>query len=376
MTYLYFILLLLFLSCSNKSVNDENTFIDLNKQEDVSFFELFSKIELYPLEYNDNSLLSFESGESDKIIMHDNQFWFLNKKQGEIIVFDTMGNYIKGLNKKGNGPNEYISINDFLISKQDTLEILSPEGRCIMLYNINNFTFIGRIRLPSEMPVVHFFEKMDKNTYVLYSEANDSKIYQYNIETNTYIEMDYSLPKWINRNTLLSTAKNPFYRLNDSIHYVQTYNGDIYKILPEKNNMKLKYAWDFGDHTFDIEKIPHKKTVEEYIKDARYLNYDYAHHFLIYKENARYFFTRFKFQNRHYHLVVDKYNKKYYLFDRFKEGGQCVPQIIDDKCMYTFVPPMFLSEVIELDLLNQEDRIKLKELDVESNPIIVKYYFK
>lgn len=111
------------------------------------------------------------------------------------------------------------------------------------------------------------------------------------------------------------------------------------------------------------------------MKDARYLNYDYAHHFLVYKENERYFFTRFKFQNRHRHLVVDKYNKKYYLFERFKEGGQCVPQIIDDKCMYTFVPPAFLNNVIDWDFLNKEEKTKLKNFNEESNPIIVKYYF-
>lgn len=254
--------MLILFSCSEKSANNENAFLDLNEQKDVSFSEFFSKIELYPLEYSDNSLLSFESGESDKVVMCDNQFWFLNKKQGEIVVFDSVGNYIKRLNKKGNGPNEYISINDFLISKRDTLEILSPEGHCIMLYNTSDFTFIKKIRFPSEMPVIHFFEKMNASTYILYSEAGDSKIFQYNSLKNRYIEMDYNLPKWINRNTLLSTAKNPFYKLNDSIYYVQTYNGDVYKILPGEKNVSLKYAWNFGEHTFDIKKSLIKITLK------------------------------------------------------------------------------------------------------------------
>ncbi|MEA4936483.1 MAG: 6-bladed beta-propeller [Paludibacter sp.] len=132
--------------------------IDPNKDDKVSVYDLFSRIEIIPLETKQNSLLTFLIGEPDRVIVHENNFYFLDDSQHLIIVFNSEGKFLKKISKKGNGPEEYISIDDFNINRfTGNLEVLSSVGRYINVYDLSENIFIERIKFPSDMPIVQNF---------------------------------------------------------------------------------------------------------------------------------------------------------------------------------------------------------------------------
>jgi hypothetical protein len=90
-------------SCESKREIEKNgTFtIDPDRNENISIFELFSKVELIPLETTDESLLTFPIGEPDKVIKHKDCFYFLDTQQDAIITFDSKGRFLRRFNRTG-----------------------------------------------------------------------------------------------------------------------------------------------------------------------------------------------------------------------------------------------------------------------------------
>lgn len=371
-----------FYSCnSNSTYNSErkgSIFVDPDRNDQVLFSDLFSEIDILPLETLDGSLLTFLMGEPDKVIKYEDKFYFLDKSQDIIVIFDNNGKFINRISKRGHGPGEYISLSDFNINRfSHNLEILSPEGRCINVYDLNSYDFIKKIQLPIDMPVVHQFHHLSPSTYVLASYASDFKIFFYTIDDAKIVESDYRLPQWFNHGTTFTpTSRNPFYVYNDSLHFVQIYNGDVFTLSPSDYTLSSRYSWDFGKHNFTLSLLLEDKPVNYYLDMLKKISVDYAVLFQIYQENSRYYFTRFKFKNRYKHLVFDKRTNEYKLFEQFKDGGQCLPQWIEEDAIYTIISPDFLHFVISPSSLNKENMQIYSQMREEDNPVIIKYTLK
>lgn len=369
-------------SCINKTAsNGDNAFlneIDLNKNDQISINDYFAEIEVIPLETNDNSLLPFLIGEPDKVIKSNDKFYFLNRKEAVIVVFNLHGKFLNRINWKGKGPNEYFQINDFIINRfNGNIEILSPENNAIYCYDSLGEKFIEKISLPFEMPIIHHFEAASKDTYILYSLAGNATLNFYSKLNKQIIKTNYDLPEWFCRNsTFTPVSRSPFYVYNDSLFFNQIYNGNVYNININESNLKLRYSWDFGEYNFNISDLPTDKPFEYYLDLNKKISNKYAVLFQVYSENSNYFFSRFKFKNRYKHLVYDKKNKKYSLFEKYIEGLQCIPQWIDEQAIYTFTTKDYLRFVINDDVLSDRNRQTINNISNEDNPVIIIFKFK
>jgi hypothetical protein len=368
-------------SCNSNSISLRNEKemieIDLDREDRISIKDLFSKVEIIPLETNKNSLLSFPIGEPDRIIVNEKKYYFLDQKQNVIVVFNPDGSFLKTINKKGNGPEEYVSLDDIAINRfSGNLEVLSSIGRYINVYNASNDTLIERIKFPEKLPVVHNFHHLTSDIYVFFAQPDKAEIYFYSKNSKEIIQSDYSLPEWFNQKTVFVTTKNPFYVYNDSLRFVQIYNGDVFSISPADYKLHPKFIWNFGQANFAPDVLPKDKSMEYYLDLLKKISINYAVLFQIYQENSNYYFTRFKFKNRYKHLVFDKKKNEYMLFEKFKEGGQCVPQWIDEEAIYTFIPPAFIHLIINESFFNEEDKSKYLLLKEDENPVVIKYNFK
>lgn len=365
-------------SCHSKDMKHEDYIIDPNRKDQVSISDFFSKIEIIPLETSEQSLLTFLIGEPDKVVKYNNNFFVLDRDQEAIIVFNLSGKFIKRISKKGQGPGEYISINDFNINRYtNNLEILSPEGRCINIYDSQSDAFIKKIQLPHDLPVVHQFHHLTPDIYAFASYAGDFKIYFYSLRDNKIIESDYQLPKWLNRGTTLTpSSRNPFYVYNDTLCFEQIYNGDVFTISTDNYKLSPRYTWNFGKFKFDPSILPENETTNFYLDLLKKISADYAILFQIYQENDNYYFTRFKFKNRYKHLILDKHTQKNILFEHFKEGGQCLPQLIDENAIYTFISPSYLHHAIKPSMLDEVNQQTYSLIKDDDNPVIIKYSLK
>ncbi|MBN2891297.1 MAG: 6-bladed beta-propeller [Bacteroidales bacterium] len=92
--------------CKNHSQENENIDvipIDLSQIQEISFFDVFSEVDIIPLETNKDVLIQ----SVEKAILHNNCYYILDDEQAKIFVFDLKGNYISQIGNRGKGPGEY-----------------------------------------------------------------------------------------------------------------------------------------------------------------------------------------------------------------------------------------------------------------------------
>lgn len=346
------------------------TCIDVEEKCELSIFDVFSKIEIIPLETTESSLL-YEN--LAKVTLHDNKYYVLSHKQNIIFIFDSQGKYLNQINKQGNGPGEYNELNDFGFNRfNGNLELMSAFGY-INVYDATGETFKERLLFP-EIPVMHYFANMSPDQYVFFSQARKGgKLLCYDVPKEKIVSESYDLPEFLFFNTPYHHSYSPFYLYGDQLCFVQGYNGDAFTI--EEGKLSPRYQWDFGEYNFDISKLE-DRPIEYYVKYARSIGSKYVNTFVSYGENSAYYMTRFKFRNSLYHLIFDKGNKTYKVFNSFKENCLCFPFDVDDYAAYSFVTPKELSFVINSDILDDENKKKYESINLDDNPIIIKYVFK
>ena len=85
-TILLFISILSLIGCGKKTDEQKHNtiYVDIEKRDKVSFFDIFSHAELIPLETNDLSLIKG----INKIITHDDIYYILDYQKSEILMFD------------------------------------------------------------------------------------------------------------------------------------------------------------------------------------------------------------------------------------------------------------------------------------------------
>ena len=233
--------------------------------------------------------------------------------------------------------------------------------------------FKGKILFPGNVSAVHYFIPMEKGVYLLFSESEKGKkMLVYDVEQNKVLSEMYDIPSFILFNTIYHHSYSPFYVLNNQIHFVQGYNGDVYAI--GKEGMELKYHWDFCKQNFSIEGLP-ERDIKYYTKYEQTTGSKYANTFTEYGENSHYYMVKFLYDNKVLTLLYDKLKKKAIVFDLFKEDIFCLPQFLDEKALYGFINPAWPG------MQNYTDHmVKTFKQDVciapESNPYIIKYIFK
>lgn len=123
-TIIIFQLFILF-SCTqkNSNQNDSSLYVDIKNQQEVSLFDLFSHIEIIPLETSDSSLLK----NVNKVLFYENNYYVLDCEQHILLRFDADGKFISRIAKSGDGPEDYLNLIDFFIEEQHIF-MLSPMG--------------------------------------------------------------------------------------------------------------------------------------------------------------------------------------------------------------------------------------------------------
>ena len=363
--------------CANKSNNNAEiaVSIDIEKNSDVSFFDIFSKIEVIPLETTKESVFNL----SRDITIHKNNFYFLDRNQEALFVFDSVGHYKKKINKKGKGPGEYMLLYDFGFNRfTGNLELMSGMGY-IQVYDEEGEIYKQTIRLPKNEGALSYFHNITQDIYVFlnnYREGN--KIFFYSLKNKAVIAETYNVDLENFGSLMLLPHKKPFYAYNDTMYFEQVYNGDIFRINPDYA-LSLKYHWDLGKYNIDTANIkapkdkPRRYYWDLYDKMIQKYAMGFAEHF----ENEKYHIFRFSHKKSMLKILLyNKFTEKYFIFENLKENIHCWPLYMDDEALYTSENYKNLDYIVNRDLLDDENKKKLDSVQEEDNPVIVKYYFK
>jgi len=268
-----FLVSLITVFCTNNTEKDNLT--ERIKIQDLLFSNLqvdsiIKEGTIVKLEHNPDVILA--SG-SEIIKENGNGIFILDKWMNKkVFLFTKNGKFIRSYGKVGNGPGEYLSINDVIISI-GKVEILSSVGDTkVLKYDLNGqFLLTEEFNIP---PAFSFENDSTHQNYFFYVGNNPNskgRLLVYNIPKQKVIQSFLKPNK-----SMPPSEENTFCKSDNShIYYWEALGNSVYKIENDKEiaiNKIMDFDWGNEKELNDLTKENFSKimaTKEVYlIKDA------------------------------------------------------------------------------------------------------------
>lgn len=331
-------------------------------QDSLNYERIFSKIEIVPLETNENSLISTDLNFCEFKIRKD-KFYVLDKENSIFSIFNTDGQFISQFDLSGNGPGESNDFTDFIFNKYTKhIEFLSNLGKVsIYDYNLN---FIDEIQVPS---FCKSFMLVDKYHYVFYRVVSDNRLFIYSINEGKKLKEWYH----VEENTPFNSLRSPFIDHNDSVFFDDIYNGKL--DLISKTLSSTYWTWDFGKLKLDVKIIPKNKDISYNVKWFRSLkNKAYCFNSKICNN---YVYTSYTLNSELVHTLVNRISNENTTFKKINQRKLRV-SYLSDSSIFSLIEPIDKNDYLSKEMLNEKNFKILNEVDEFQNPLIIKYYFK
>lgn len=352
------ILSVLCLSCKHSNVIQKESNIQINIQNisPIKLSELVNNFKLVKLQTTEQSL--FE--DIRNIDIYDNKIYLSDGYTIKIFNLSD-GVFIDKLDKRGKGPDEYITISSFIIDpKNSTLIVSDLIGQAIIYYSLNGH-FIKKCRIGFWANDIH---KTDTNNLLLYcgNRKDDLQNTKLALISNCK-KSDSYLPISDNRKYLNVISNSHFYSYNDTTLFYEPFNDTIYSFF--NNRLKIRYTIDYSGKNIE-DKIYSKNynDVSEFITELKKHNYAYGVSSFL--ETDTNIFLSFSYKKRHYALY-DKINKNSIVFNEIIDDINFASIKLDitfrdfniyinNGCLIYFIQPKFIIE--------NKDKIISKDLQI------------
>lgn len=141
--------------------------LSLPQEDHPQWSELFSSnYTATPLETDSTCMI----GVIDKIKKFNNEY-YIASSGSSIHRFNNKGKHVMSLNKKGQGPEEYIHVEDFdIYSINGQTEIWISDYENLKIYDANNGSFLRKISFPF---TIYKFKRMENGHLLLVTGQND-----------------------------------------------------------------------------------------------------------------------------------------------------------------------------------------------------------
>lgn len=356
----------------------------INIPEDLSNIShldsVFSDITFIPLETREECLISYIS-----TIKIADSLIYINNNRKQLLVFEKNGKFKYQIGNQGEGPGEYLEINDYIINK-DNIELL--DFKKILTYSLTgeyletkNFDLLNDTVYCNAEGFCH----SPLGGYYFWGGTSGIKNYNseqirymmYHVDNNINITKGY-FP--IEHGT--GTAHTRFKSYKDTIiidPYLKEYN--IYQI-DDKGTLSSRYFFNFGKNAY-TQKLPvgrNKGKHETYEDFSKYIISCED-----FQETEKWLHISFAHENKAYSALLNKGTQKCYLLSAAN------PHLKTDELRFwgayaswgeQLIMPIEASWLqIELARISPEYINKLnighyKSMDEFNNPILVLYKLK
>ncbi|NDV46568.1 6-bladed beta-propeller [Paludibacter sp. 221] len=134
--FIALIISIAFFNCSKKNIEENDIIVKLNEKEIINYNSVIDSIKYIKLETKKESLIS-----NIKKILMDNNNLYIQDNLSRIFVFNSQNGLFKYvIDKVGQGPGEYIHIQDFCLNKQN-IEILDIRRKQIIHYKTEDGSY-------------------------------------------------------------------------------------------------------------------------------------------------------------------------------------------------------------------------------------------
>ena len=255
-------------SCLKKSTIEEYPIIDIigsvGKYQRIYCSDYFSSIELIPLETTEDCLLD----RREDIIFNASVILMRGNRNNNLYAFDRTGMFKNEIGKKGQGPEEYISVGPVFFN-YDRPAIYVGDMTKIMEYEYNG-GFIRSINIPRpEDKALTRISYVGDNIFVgnaYYDGKNRFKYCLFNQKGDTV----KTFPNHIffdRAGSIISThdaSLNPV-RVDNRL-YLKDYINDTLYILTDKDKQP-SLVFEFKKHTFSKERLENSNPQATIISD-------------------------------------------------------------------------------------------------------------
>lgn len=378
------LLLSVFCQCSTDKTSVEecpSVKIDMNKViNNENYHEIFSKIEIVPLETTDTSLIAGKR----RFIMTDDYF-IVQDNQPVISVYDKAGNFISNSSKRhGQGPEDYGILMGMAYNEiTQRIDILTPYK--LMSYNFN-FRCEEKADLPTHVGTAQhtsfFFSELfaiEKDKYILLPTPVSKDPYG-------IILYDSKKGEIIREISYEEDVISGLTQQELNIDYLDEHNLSfspfaltyfLYTINLENFSIKKKYKLDFGNKAVTANDLKGFKTKKEGVD---YLVFESKYPLPLRNFfNQKYIVSIIRYSSNEYHTFIKQIetNRDYLIKNKHLNGKTNIPIFngLKNNILYSIVTPEELKK-FDTTLLSDKDKMLIENIAEDDNPVAIKYYLK
>lgn len=348
-------------------INNNNHFIvaDLLEKQTSEYSDLFSHVEIVPLETTRQSLIR----SIRKLVVYNDVYYIFDYNNAEILMFDMNGKYLSKISDMGGGPHEYVNISDFEIDgATKTVRLLAAANNSIYEYNLEG-DFKDRYKLPEIKGVYKSLRSINADTITFFTFDFDNRIKFYSKRRNKIIKE--FLPE--KENILDKFSYNEFSYSN----YLHRASTNTLFIIDSDCNLRNGYTWDFGslnNTKNQLKKINKIDANEIRIHFPKLINSEIINQIIVlHGGNSKYFFAQLWRKGNHLNIFHDRENNRNFIFRNSPSFFN--PLLWNDEYVVGYYEnPEDLNKFIpDISSNYKSIRDELSEFD---NPVLIKYYFE
>lgn len=356
---LTFTLLLFTVSCNkiNNNITKKHR-IDFENSTPINDF--IDKVELIELETNDSSLIQ----SIRKVEYYKDFIYVFDHDQRIVIIFDKDGKHINTINNKGQGPEEYLDINDFGIDRfSNQVYILCPFKQTLFYYDLHG-NFIFTKKLPSLIGGTYMSLQLpNKDTFMFLTADNTNRLKIMERADNTFIIEDFpgkdydEWPYLFSDSLFLPDLSNQVFSYHEG-KLEKSYHLDIASLSPELKSKNSSKPYDRQSASNFINKLVTSENIDFLIKQI--------------DETSEFILLSFWRKSIYYTYIINKETGSFYSFNSINEYfGPFIKYMNND-----FLIGLHYSELNDMykSIVSTKDIHTLNNKSDESNPILIKYY--
>jgi hypothetical protein len=380
--YLFLIVALLIVSCTrekkmiehNPNMQDIN--IDVKTENDFRFSLLYDSCDVIILKTSEKNL-----GGISKIRVDNSNLYILS--MNKLYLFNNQGEFINVYDKKGKGPDEYLNIEDFIVTK-DNIQFIDFNQKKIVFLD-RKLYFIKSIQI--DFYASSFF--MDDNkTYIFNHNSSGYSNSNFKIsirDSNLKVKNGYFPMSDVFMHYYYVIEQNNYCKVNNSVHLLHSPYDTIYQI--NKTNIVPVYALNFGSY-----KMPFKNYEKRYDDIYEFYlsskNSNSVCYIDSYFENNNSLFFSYSLNGNRKHVFFNKkdgkiLNSSEFIDDinfqnfRFISAYDNYPKAITNTHHYYAFQAYDMIDRIKKNKVKNKSLLELKNrLNIYSNPIILKMKLK
>ena len=372
------ILLILFGCKGNKYQLEEGipTFpVHIEERQNVSVSDLFSDIEVIPLESRKESLIAWGIPQ-----IYKNQIYVLEERQNMVLCFDQQGKWLFNIHNRGRAYNEYQNLQSIAFDPFNNCLLLHEFWGPIHQYDLQG-QFLNKFHC-KDLVSTHKINAINRDTLVLYDLHHSPKLHFYSRKNNKILKSLWD------EHTLLASSPN-FYFYHDTLCFFSSCYGNTTYHLND-TRLTPAYQWDFGKYNYNASFLtPPDISEKEWQGQAeiKWRQQNCPYNFVDGHENDRFIYRLLSLnyeanfnQNipaKQMHLFYNKQDHTYFLFNDFTEHI-CFGNVItmDEEYLYVQMNRYTQEAILESRILSQSEQQKLSNLKSDDNYAILKFKFK